>query len=127
MKSEQIVNGITKFINEKLTELSAQNPLMNVFRPVVARAVNNNLGKLDGFLNLIKDDNGDIDVENILSEMIDNLLVSKPQHYPDVLGGVTIGEGHIKIGLPLINKAIMLDTSDIESFKQTLLKTNDSL
>lgn len=122
MKSEQIVSGITNFINGKLTELSTQNPLMNIFRPVVARAVNNNLNKLDGVLKLIQDGNGNIDVDNILSEMIDNLLVSKIQKYPDILGGVTIGEGKVQIGLPLINKAIVLDTNDINEFKESLTK-----
>lgn len=121
MKSEQIINGITNFVNNKITELTAQNPLMNIFRPVVARAVNNNLGKLDGVLKLIQDSNGDIDVENILTEMIDNLIVSKVQQYPDVLGGITIGNGNIKIGLPLVNKAIVLDATDIEDFKNQLI------
>lgn len=122
MKSQQIINGVTTFVNNKVTELSSQNPLMNIFRPVIARAVNNNLGKLDGVLKLIQDSNGEIDVENILSEMIDNLVVAKVQQYPDILGGVTIGEGHIKVGLPIINKAIVFDSSDIENFKQTLIQ-----
>lgn len=120
MKSEQIVNGITQFINGKLNELSAQNPLMNIFRPVIARAVNNNLNKLDGVLKLIQDNKGNVDIDNILSEMVDNLLVSKVQKYPDVLGGVTIGEGKVQIGLPLINKAIVLDSNDINEFKESL-------
>lgn len=121
MKSEQIVKGITDFVNNKITDITAQNPLMNVFRPVITRAVNNNLNKLDKVLKLIQDSNGNIDVENILNEMIDNLIVSKVQQYPDVLGGVTIGDGNIKIGLPLINKVIVLDASDINEFKETLI------
>lgn len=125
MKSEQIINTVVTFVNNKVTDLSTQNPLINIFRPVIARAVNNNLNKLNVVLKLIQDADGNIDIENILSEMIDNLVVSKIQKYPDILGGVTIGEGHIKIGLPLINKAIMLDSDDIEEFKEKLIAQNN--
>lgn len=125
MKSEQIINTVVTFVNNKVTDLSTQNPLINIFRPVIARAVNNNLNKLNVVLKLIQDADGNIDIENILSEMIDNLVVSKIQKYPDILGGVTIGEGHIKIDLPLINKAIMLDSDDIEEFKEKLIAQNN--
>lgn len=53
---------------------------------------------------------------------IDNLIVSPVQEYPDMLKGVTIGNGKIRIGLPGINKDIVLDTNDIETFKQSLVK-----
>lgn len=122
MKSEDIIKGITDFVNQKLAELSTQNPIINIFRPVIARGVNNNLGRLDSVLKLIQDADGNVDVENILGEMVDNLVVSKVQKYPDVLNGVEIGEGHIKIGLPIINKSIILDSADIEEFKSQLIK-----
>lgn len=35
---------------------------------------------------------------------------------------VTIGNGKIRIGLPGINKDIVLDANDIETFKQNLVK-----
>lgn len=52
----------------------------------------------------------------------DNLIVSPVQEYPDMLKGVTIGNGKIRIGLPGINKDIVLDANDIETFKQSLVK-----
>lgn len=39
-----------------------------------------------------------------------------------MLKGVTIGNGKIRIGLPGINKDIVLDANDIETFKQSLVK-----
>lgn len=53
---------------------------------------------------------------------IDNLIVSPVQEYPDMFKGVTIGNGKIRIGLPGINKDIVLDANDIETFKQSLVK-----
>lgn len=53
---------------------------------------------------------------------LDNLIVSPVQEYPDMFKGVTIGNGKIRIGLPGINKDIVLDANDIETFKQSLVK-----
>lgn len=47
---------------------------------------------------------------------------SPVQEYPDMFKGVTIGNGKIRIGLPGINKDIVLDANDIETFKQSLVK-----
>lgn len=55
-------------------------------------------------------------------QTIDNLIVSPVQEYPDMFKGVTIGNGKIIIGLPGINKDIVLDANDIETFKQSLVK-----
>lgn len=63
-----------------------------------------------------------IDIETLLGKSIDNLIVSPVQEYPDMLKGVTIGNGKIRIGLPGINKDIVLDANDIETFKQSLVK-----
>lgn len=65
---------------------------------------------------------GLIDIETLLGKSIDNLIVSPVQEYPDMFKGVTIGNGKIRIGLPGINKDIVLDANDIETFKQSLVK-----
>lgn len=57
-----------------------------------------------------------------IGKSIDNLIVSPVQEYPDMFKGVTIGNGKIRIGLPGINKDIVLDANDIETFKQSLVK-----
>lgn len=49
-------------------------------------------------------------------------IVSPVQEYSDMFKGVTIGNGKIRIGLPGINKDIVLDANDIETFKQSLVK-----
>lgn len=122
IKRKVIINKTVEFINSKLAELSTNNPIVLLMRPMIARAVNNNIGKVDSILKLIQDENGEVDVEGILSETIDNLLVAKVSKFPDILGGVKIGEGNISINIPFINKAIVFDTTDIEAFKQTLIQ-----
>lgn len=122
VKREIIINKTVDFVNSKLAELSTNNPIVLIIRPMLARAINNNIGKLDSVLKLVQDEKGEVDVEGILSETIDNILVAKAKDFPNILGGMKIGEGNIKINIPFINKAIVFDTSDIESFKQTLIQ-----
>lgn len=93
-----------------------------ILKPYFDKAANNYICKINKFLQMIEEENGLIDIETLLGKSIDNLIVSPVQEYPDMLKGVTIGNGKIRIGLPGINKDIVLDANDIETFKQSLVK-----
>lgn len=116
-----IIDKIISFVDTKLSEMSASNPFVLLIRPVVARAVNNNIEKLDSILKLVQDKNGKVDIEGILSEMIDNLVVAQVKKYPNILGGVELGNGSIRVNIPFLDKAIVFDSTDIEIFKQSLI------
>lgn len=116
-----IIDKIVSFVDMKLSEISASNPFILLIRPVVARVVNNNIEKLDSVLKLVQDKNGKIDIEGILSEMIDNLIVAQVKKYPNILGGVELGNGSIRVNIPFLDKAIVFDSTDIETFKQSLI------
>lgn len=98
------------------------NPFLKIFKPFIDKAANNYICKINKFLQMIEEENGLIDIETLLGKSIDNLIVSPVQEYPDMFKGVTIGNGKIRIGLPGINKDIVLDANDIETFKQSLVK-----
>lgn len=57
---------------------------------------------------------------NNIGKMTDNLIVAATKEYPDLFGGVTIGNGKIKIGVPGIDKDIVLEAADIDHFKSCL-------
>lgn len=116
-----IIDKIVSFVDTKLSEMSSTNPLVLITRPFIARAVNNNLAKLDSLLKLVQDENGMIDVEGIMNETIDNLLVAQVKKYPEVLGGVEIGNGKVCMNIPVINKVIEFDTDDVKTLKETLI------
>lgn len=116
-----IIEKIISFVDMKLSEMSASNPFVLLIRPVVARAVNNNIEKLDSILKLVQDKDGKIDIEGILSEMIDNLIVAQVKKYPNVLGGIELGNGSIRVNIPFLDKALVFDSTDIETFKQSLI------
>lgn len=116
-----IIDKLVSFVDTKLSEMSASNSFILFIRPIVARAVNNNVEKLDSILKLVQDKDGKVDIEGILSEMIDNLIVAQVKKYPNILGGVELGNGSIKVNIPFLDKAIVFDSTDIEAFKQNLI------
>lgn len=118
----KFINTLVSFIGIKLDEITLNMPILGLFRPVVAEMVNNNINKLDKVLSLISDDNGMINSDKILSEMLDNLIVMPIQQYPDLFGGVSLGKGTITIKIPFLDKAIEFNSNDIESFKNLLNK-----
>lgn len=91
----------------------------NVFiRPIFSRIINNNIGKVNQALSIIADENGMIDADGILNDMIDNLIISPVKEER----GIKIGAGTVEIKIPFINKAIALDKDDINEFKEMLSK-----
>lgn len=116
-----IIDKLVSFVDTKLSEMSSNNPFVLIIRPIISRAVNNNIEKIDSVLRLVQDKNGMIDIENILSEMIDNLIVAQTKKYPNILGGIELGNGTIKVNIPFFDKAIVFDSDDIEAFKQSLI------
>lgn len=78
----------------------------------------NNIGKVNQALSIIADENGMIDADGILNDMIDNLIISPVKEER----GIKIGAGNVEIKIPFINKAIALDKDDINEFKEMLSK-----
>lgn len=66
-----------------------------------------------------------VDVEGILTEMMENLMTTNPFSFKtSFIGDIEIGGGQIKFNLPLTNKRLVLNMSDLEAFKETLITKN---
>ena len=110
VNKDELINKLVEFLDIKLTNLSKDNQLVNVFiRPIFSRIINNNIGKVNQALSIIADENGMIDADGILNDMIDNLIISPVKEER----GIKIGAGNVEIKIPFINKAIALDKDDI--------------
>lgn len=73
-------------------------------------------------LDLIADKDGNIDIENILTEMMENLMTTDPFTFKtSFVGDIEIGGGEIKFNLPLTNKRLVLNMTDLETFKEMLI------
>lgn len=109
-----------KYSRDSKDELANQNALIMIFRPFIDKAADKSISKVDKFLKMIQEEDGTVDIEPLLGKMTDNLIVAATKEYPDLFGGVTIGNGKIKIGIPGIDKDIVLEAADIDHFKSCL-------
>lgn len=114
MKRTDIIKGMKSFANAKISDMGTNNSIILFTQPIINRVVDNMLCKADSFLALVEDKNGNIDIEGIVDEMINNLITTKSRTYHDVLSGLTIGDGHIKMNIPFFDKELVFDTNDIK-------------
>lgn len=54
------------------------NPMIGFMKPLIIRALDKNFSKVSKTLDLIADKDGNIDIENILTEMMENLMTTNP-------------------------------------------------
>ena len=60
-------------------------------------------------------------VENIVTEVIDNLSTSQPfVIHTSFIGDIEMGNGLIKANIPFTNKKLVLNRSDLDSLKDIL-------
>lgn len=118
----QLMTNIKAYLYSQINSLSEGNPAINIFKPILSRVIDNNLFKIEPFLDLITDREGNIDIENIITEMKDNLLTSQPFviNLP-ILGDIEIGNGLIMANIPMINKRLVLNRDDLNMLKEMLI------
>lgn len=122
MNIERLTNNLRLYISQQLDTMSTNTPIVGFMRPFIERAINKNFNKVSGFLNLVSDENGNIDIENILQEMLNNMINTKPFTVnTSIIGDIEIGGGQIKLNIPLTDRKLILNTEDIDKFKQLIL------
>lgn len=122
MNIEQITTNLKSYIISQIDTLSKSTPIISFMRPLIIRALDKNFNKVSGLLELISDSNGNIDIENILPEMIENVLTTNPFTLKtSFIGNIEIGNGQIKFNLPLTDKNLVLNQSDLETLKEMLI------
>ena len=118
----QLTDNLRAYVATQLDTMSKNTPMIGFMKPLITRALDKNFSKVTKALNLIANDEGKIDIENILTEMMDNVMNTNPFTFKtSFIGDVEIGGGQIKFNLPLTNKRLVLDMTDLEAFKEMLI------
>lgn len=121
MTSTQLTDKLKSYIATQLDTMSQSSPMVGFMKPLVTRALDKNFSKVTKALDLIADESGNIDVENILSEMIENVMNTDPFTFKtSFIGDIEVGGGMIKLNVPLTSKRLVFNTTDLESFKEIL-------
>lgn len=119
---EQLIDNLRRYIDTQINVMSKTTPVINFMRPLLTRAMDNNIHKVSRLLDMVTDSEGTIDVDNILTEMISSVVDTEPFILnTSFIGDVEMGGGSIKINLPFVNKRLILDKGDLETFKEMLM------
>ena len=118
----QLTDNLKSYISLQLESMAKTNPMIGFMKPLITRALDKNFNKVSKALDLIADKDGNIDIENILTEMMENLMTTNPFTFKtSFVGDIEIGGGEIKFNLPLTNKRLVLNMTDLETFKEMLI------
>lgn len=118
-----ITSKLEDYIQKQLTLVSKDNPTIALAKPFLSRIVNNNMYKVDNMLKQIADKDGLIDIDGILSETINNLISIKPFKMDSgFLGELEIGDGKIRMNLPIVDKVLVFNKEDLMNLKDFLSK-----
>ena len=118
----QLTDNLRTYVTTQLDTMSKNTPMIGFMKPLITRALDKNFSKVTKALDLIANDEGKIDIENILTEMMENVMNTNPFTFKtSFIGDVEIGGGQIKFNLPLTNKRLVLDMTDLETFKEMLI------
>lgn len=126
MNAIQLTNNLKSYISSQLDTMASNTPIIAFMKPILTRTVDKGFNKVANTLSLLADEDGNIDVEGILSEMADSLVSTKPFIFnTGFIGDIEIGGGLIKLNIPLTNKRLVFNKSDIENIKEVLITNKE--
>ena len=106
----ELTSRLKSYIGTQLNKMAMTNPMIGFTKPLITRALDKNFSKITRALELIADENGNVDVENILSEMIQSVMTTEPFKFnTSFMGDIEIGGGLIKLNVPLTNKSLVFN------------------
>lgn len=118
---DKLTENLKAYVVTQIDTMSKNTPMISFMKPLITRALDKNFNKVTKALDLISDENGNIDIENILAEMSEGLLNTNPFLFKtQVIGDIEIGGGQIKFNLPFTSKRLVLNMDDINTFKEML-------
>lgn len=122
MTITQLTDNLKSYVSLQLDSITKSNPVVGFMKPFITRALDKNFDKVTKTLNLISDKEGNIDIENIITEMMENLMNTDPFTFKtSFIGDIEIGGGEIKFNLPFTSKRLVLNITDLETFKEMLI------
>lgn len=122
MTITQLTDNLKSYVSLQLDSITKSNPVVGFMKPFITRALDKNFDKVTKTLNLISDKEGNIDIENIITEMMENLMNTNSFTFKtSFIGDIEIGGGEIKFNLPFTSKRLVLNITDLETFKEMLI------
>lgn len=122
MEISKVISKVREYIINQLDILAKTNPLISFTKPLIIRIIDNNTSKASKTLSLLADNNGNIDIENIMAEMIESVMNTKSfSIHTSFIGDINIGDGKIVLNIPFTDRNIVFNQSDLENLRSTLM------
>ncbi len=118
----QFKDNFKTWILGQVDKLSTTNPVLKYTKPIIKRSIDKKIHDIDKFIDYVTDANGNIDIEGIINETI--LNIKDPEVCTldvPILGSLELGNGGIKMHIPMTDKQVLFKTEDLETLKETLL------
>jgi hypothetical protein len=123
MQAVLLSSKLREYILNEINSMAKTNPLIGFTKPILTRVVDKNYTKIRKAIDFIADNEGNVDIENILPEMIESVMNTEPfKINTDFIGDIEIGGGLIKLQLPMTSKSLILNTEDLEKLKTLLIE-----
>lgn len=117
----QLTDRLKEYVFSQVESIAKTNPMVSFIKPLITRAVDKNFIKVSKALDLIADKDGNVDVEGILTEMIESLMTTEPFTFKSSFAGdIEIGGGLIKLNLPMTSKRLVFSQADLQDFRDVL-------
>ena len=121
----QLSKNLKDYMVSQIDVLSSSAPMVGFMKPLIIRALDKNMSKIHNAVDLIADKDGNVDIENIMAEMLDNISGMKPFSFnTSFMGDIEIGGGQVKLNVPFINKRVVLNQTDLETLRDMLTTKN---
>lgn len=118
---EQLKSNIVKYMLSQIDYIADKKPMIALVRPLITPAIENTVSKAEGFIDYLKDKDGNIDIDKILTEIIDNVKKSKPfTQSLGKAGEISISEGKITYKPPFMFEDIVFDSEDLDTLKKVI-------
>lgn len=126
MNITDTIERLKIFLNRQINSLAMTNPMIGFAKPIIVRVINNNIYKTKGFLSMLADDTGNIDVQSLIPEMIQSVMMTRPfVYHTDFLGDIEVGGGLIKFNIPMTTNQIVLGKTDLDALKELFIENKE--
>lgn len=117
----KLIDSLQRYVDMQIEEVARTNPMIGFMKPLVKRAADNAISKADKMLVLLADKDGNIDINEIMSEMIESLMTTQPFTVnTSFIGNIVIGNGNIKVGIPFTERNLVFNVSDLQNLREML-------
>lgn len=119
----KVSDNFKKWFMGELGTLASNNPAIKFAHPFIKRAASKKLDGLTKSFEWVADKEGNLDVDVLFEEIIENLKNPEVFNFEaPYIGNIEVGNSQIKMNVPMTDKKMLFKISDIELLRDALIE-----